>query len=209
MALTNGPLFSLSASGKLANAIVFSRWKGRPYVRELVTPSNPQSAAQVGMRSMMRFLSQAWASVASAAQESWEDLADADAIANFNAFCRFNLREWRDFFAPSMGYPAPRALAADDASSFATSIVGRDVLIEVDVANVQGDNWGLAIHRAASTGFAPNWNNVIRVIPAGSGDSVEYYDGPLAAGDYYYRISLFSSDGAKQINAAEETETIT
>lgn len=50
MAKVKGPLFSLEASGALAKTIVFSIWKGRPYVRELVNPSNPSSAGQVAIR---------------------------------------------------------------------------------------------------------------------------------------------------------------
>jgi len=54
MAKTNGPLFSLDASGKFGGALVFSKWKGRPTVRQLVTPSNPHSADQETARNMVR-----------------------------------------------------------------------------------------------------------------------------------------------------------
>lgn len=46
MAKTTGPLFSLTASGKLASTIVYAIWKGIPYVRQLVIPANPQSVGQ-------------------------------------------------------------------------------------------------------------------------------------------------------------------
>lgn len=54
MAKTNGPLFSMDASGKFAGALVFTKWKGRPVVRQLVTPSNPQSADQEAARNRQR-----------------------------------------------------------------------------------------------------------------------------------------------------------
>ena len=41
---------SMSASGKLADSIVFSIWKGVAYVRQFVIPSNPQSAGQGDQR---------------------------------------------------------------------------------------------------------------------------------------------------------------
>jgi hypothetical protein len=50
MAKVNGPLMSLSASGSVANTLVFSIWKGRPYVRQLVTPANPSSLGQISAR---------------------------------------------------------------------------------------------------------------------------------------------------------------
>lgn len=46
MAKTTGPLFSVSASGKLANSLVYFTWKGIGVAREWLKPANPQSAAQ-------------------------------------------------------------------------------------------------------------------------------------------------------------------
>jgi hypothetical protein len=53
-AKVNGPMFSLSASGKFADALVFTSWKGRPVVRQLVTPANPQSVDQQVARNIVR-----------------------------------------------------------------------------------------------------------------------------------------------------------
>ena len=46
MAKVTGPLMSMSASGKLANALVYFGWKGTNVVREFVIPANPQSTGQ-------------------------------------------------------------------------------------------------------------------------------------------------------------------
>lgn len=53
MAKVTGPLQSFSASGKLANSIVFAAWKGVNYVRQYVIPTNPQSADQGNVRTMV------------------------------------------------------------------------------------------------------------------------------------------------------------
>ena len=53
MAKVTGPLFSMSASGKLGKAIVYSTWKGISTVREYLIPANPQSGDQ-GDRRVMR-----------------------------------------------------------------------------------------------------------------------------------------------------------
>jgi hypothetical protein len=53
MAKTTGPLYSLSASGKLANAMVYFTWKGIGVCREWLKPANPQSAAQGNRRTML------------------------------------------------------------------------------------------------------------------------------------------------------------
>ncbi len=46
MAKVTGPLMSMSASGKLGNAIVFFPWKGLHVVREWLKPANPKTGAQ-------------------------------------------------------------------------------------------------------------------------------------------------------------------
>lgn len=54
MAKVSGPLMSMDARGKFGNTLVFSGWKGRPTVRQLVTPSNPQTQDQEDARNAVR-----------------------------------------------------------------------------------------------------------------------------------------------------------
>lgn len=56
MAKINGPLFSMDASGKFGKALVFTKWKGRNVVRQLITPSNPKSTMQEIARNIMRVI---------------------------------------------------------------------------------------------------------------------------------------------------------
>jgi len=53
MAKVTGPLFSMTASGKIGDAFVFFGWKGISVVRQWVTPANPQSAVQGDQRIML------------------------------------------------------------------------------------------------------------------------------------------------------------
>lgn len=63
MAKVSGPLMSLDARNSFAGALVFTAWKGRQVVRQLVTPANPMSADQAAARTMVRVLGlgQHWA----------------------------------------------------------------------------------------------------------------------------------------------------
>lgn len=54
MAKVSGPLFSVDASGAYAGALVFAKWKGRNYARQLVIPSNPKTLGQETARNNMR-----------------------------------------------------------------------------------------------------------------------------------------------------------
>jgi len=60
MAKIRGPFHSDSASGKFADALVASTWKGRAYMRQLVTPKNPRSFKQLAIRAVVTDASQAW-----------------------------------------------------------------------------------------------------------------------------------------------------
>ncbi len=53
MAKLIGPLQSFSASGKLADSIVYFGWKGIACVRQLVIPANPQSEGQGNIRTII------------------------------------------------------------------------------------------------------------------------------------------------------------
>lgn len=54
MAKVSGPLMSMEASGGFAGTLVFGKWKGRPTVRQLVTPANPMSENQQSARNIVR-----------------------------------------------------------------------------------------------------------------------------------------------------------
>lgn len=53
MAKVTSPLMSLDASGSVAGAITFSKWKGRNYVRQLVIPANPRTSGQQATRAAL------------------------------------------------------------------------------------------------------------------------------------------------------------
>jgi hypothetical protein len=50
MAKVTGPLYSMGASGKLGNALVFFPWKGLNVVREWLVPTNKESSGQGNVR---------------------------------------------------------------------------------------------------------------------------------------------------------------
>ncbi len=56
MAKLKAPLFSFTASGKLADALVFFGWKGLNVVRQYVIPSNPKSDDQITQRAYMKVM---------------------------------------------------------------------------------------------------------------------------------------------------------
>jgi len=54
MAKVDGPLMSLEARGKIADAVVFFPWKGRHAVRQWLKPTNPEKTLQGYVRAALR-----------------------------------------------------------------------------------------------------------------------------------------------------------
>lgn len=202
MVKTYGPLFSLDASGTLANAITFSKWKGRNYVRQRVIPANPKSALQVAMRAMLKFTSQAWASIGSTPQGSWTTRADAKIVSPFNAYVGHNQSRWREFQAPGSSDPVPETGTEPVATLDSATGGEKHVDLEFTVTTLN-DVWGVAIFRSPTGTFTPSIANCIAVISVDSTGTLVYTDSGLDAGDYYYDAKFFTKDG---LFAAEEGE---
>jgi len=203
-----GPALSLEASGTIAKTLTFAKWKGRPYVRSRVVPANPKSGGQVGMRSMFRFLSQQWASVAALDQATWEARADAAAISPFNAFLSYNMFRWRNFLAPSQAYPEVETPFSGTLGA-QTAAAGVRSITVTQAITADGNGWGMAFFRSTVTGFSSAFSNLVRVLPFSGTDDIVFVDTPLAAGTYYYLLRSISDDGALGAEGAELNDTVT
>jgi len=209
MAVVKGPLFSIGASGTVAGSIVYSIWKGRPYVRQHAVPANPKSQAQLGVRAALRFLSQYWESLDEATQADWIEPAAVSNISPFNAFVQYNMLRWGLFTTPSQLYPATE-IDTPGTITFDSATAGvRSITLSVTVTVLE-DNWGIAIFRDLETAFVPSRNNAVRFIPAVTADTFTWLDTPLAPGvAQFYRAASFSLDGTFDVLVTEKTATPT
>ena len=194
MVKVNGPLMSLDASGTLADTITFSKWKGRNYVRERVIPSNPKSGAQVGRRSMFKFLSQNWAPITTGNKATWQDLADELVASPFNAFLRLNMKNWHNFLAPSEASPPGRA---DDGSDNAIdAAVWEENRIKLTLSgSVFNDVWGIAIFAQLDAAVTSAVGNCIMVERETTFAEHYIYWTPPSVGTWHFDSRTFSNDG--------------
>lgn len=92
MAKVKGPLFSLSASGKLADTLVYMTWKGIQDVRKWLKPANPNTENQQVQRGYMTTAVGHWHSVLFIAVDriAWNLLATvaASPMSGFNRFIK-------------------------------------------------------------------------------------------------------------------------
>lgn len=188
------PALSLDASGTLGNAITFSKWKGRNYLRERVIPANPQTGAQVGLRAMMKFLAQNWNALPEGTKADWLTRAQQLVASNFNAFVSYNQRRWRNFNSPSQLDPASQDDTEGSQANLAATAGVRQITVSFDVSVLE-DNWGAIIFRATTTPIAAAFSNSVAAILADAAETFSWVDSPLAAGTYYYNVRLFSEHG--------------
>jgi len=71
MARLTAPLLSLGASGSIAKALVFASWKGIPYARVHVIPTNPNTTKQQEVRGVFSTLAEMWKRMPLLAREPW------------------------------------------------------------------------------------------------------------------------------------------
>lgn len=214
MARVTGPLHSDQASGQINGNMVFAKWKGRPYVRALVIPSNPKTAKQTGIRAMMKYLAQIWALGGPFTGGTWTAPALTDSVSAFNKFVGYNMRRWRNFIGITLDYPATDATTPPAiGTQTLTGAVGQITILVA--SNTGGDSAGIAIFRSTSAIGTCNWDNCVAVIPNASrqtnADPVgeTYVDTPLAAGTYHYRTALLSPDGVIGPQHADGSTTAT
>lgn len=194
MAKVQGPLFSLGASGKLGGAIVYAIWKGRAYVRELVKPANPKSDKQLSVRAMMKWLSQEWAGIGGTAQDSWEDLADADVVSPFNAYIKKNLRRWRNFLGVGQD-STPDAGDTGPVHGAAAAVGGVRMATVTMAMTTLNDAWGLAIFRKTAGAVTPAFDNLVAIRPYDGTNDVVFVDTPLDPETYHYDFYSITKDG--------------
>jgi hypothetical protein len=207
MAKLSGPCFSLDASGKLGDTVVFSKWKGRNYARQWLIPANPKSPGQTGIRAMFSMLSQAWYALSSLIKATWDELAAAGNYSAFNAYMRENMLRWRTFTPPTQSYPAAEAHSGTTVATLVTT--GGESKVDVSGTLTSGTNqWAVIIFRDDAEITTPMWDNVVAVLPVDGGTTFQWVDSPLDPGTYHYRAASITDDGVIGTVKADQTAVV-
>lgn len=207
MARTTAPLFSMDASGSIGKSIVFSRWKGRNYVRRHAIPSNPMSGLQVYMRSMFAFLTRGWAAIPGVSQATWDAPAEPDNISPFNAYVRYNGTRHYELKGPSMAYPAAELTGAPDAPTLVVT-GGAHCATVVISEGIVAPNWGWMLFAklaAAPTGIP---TELVKAVDWLSPDTPVLVS-PLPPGVWHFKALGFMIDGVLGALSADASDTVT
>lgn len=206
MAKITGPLMSLDASGSVASTITFSKWKGRNYVRQTVTPSNPKTPGQTANRAMFGFLASAWKNLGATPQGSWEDAAKQLNASPFNAYSQRNQKNWTQNVTPQENAVVTPGAGPGTVTSLTAAGGVRQITLTL-TPNVANDNWGVIVYRNATTGFVPSKNDVIIVREYDATAPINIDDTNLTPGTYFYRIAMFDHQTQQALFITEATAT--
>ena len=205
MATVAGPALSFDASGKFGGTLVFSKWKGRPVVRQLVIPANPKTAAQTAVRAAMRWGSREWAQLSAVEQATWEAPAKPTNILPFNAF----IKQGQDNIAQDMGYqseyPAPTAAAPGIVTApAATGGAGQADLSWVD--SLGANDFGHIVYAALNAVVTPSPQNI-----RGIADMTDLgiIIRELEPGTWHFKVKTFNTAGVLGTATADFTATVT
>jgi hypothetical protein len=205
MATTKAPLFGLDASGSLAKSIVFSKWKGRTYVRRHAVPANPQSPLQVSMRAMFSFLTKYFKSLSAGDLAAWQLLATESQTTALNQFVKANQERHRFNKKPGTEPTFPETGVAPSAA--ATFTAGNDrrssTLAWTAGANAPDFCWMVSMSTAAITTMSVD--DTILVVPAAT---LTTRVAPLLPGTlYHFRVRGVMKTGLSGSQSAEVTAT--
>lgn len=157
MAKTQGPLFSVSASGKFADALVYFTWKGVNVVRQWVIPTNKMSLGQGDTRIFLGGTGRACGEVKSASSFA-QQLIDHGLIPGGQTKQSFLVKYILDHYLTSVSaYTAEIAAltghAEYDVWESAADTLGI-VAFDLDYATAPEYNKALGLYLLAKTAIA-------------------------------------------------------
>lgn len=207
MALTKAPLFSLDAGGALAGAVVFSKWKGRQYVRRLAIPHNPKSGLQVGMRASLRFTTQAYATLSAGAKANWKIVADHQNITPLNAQVQYSQRNIR-LGNGCIHDPTDAAGTTPNAPASGTATAApKTLILNWTHPGANPGQYTTMIWMSTTNGFTPSTATLIAVVAQAT---LTYTVRGLVTGTpYYFRIAETNNNGVVGALLAQFTGTPT
>ncbi len=194
MVKTKAPLLSLSAGGQIGKVLTASNWKGRTYMKKLTVPTNPNTAAQVGVRQMLKYLSQNWSAPPTAKKATWTIPAAIDNITNLDAYIRANLKRWTTGLFPGEQYPIDESLNPPGHQLFTPTNLRRGLQINFKALFGQPPG-AITLYRSLNPSFTPHYTNSLTTVRVSDNTSQIYIDSPLASGTYYYYTIACSVQG--------------
>lgn len=213
MAKTVAPLFGIDASGALADTVVFSKWRGRNYVRIRVMPAQPRTDPQVGVRASFTGLVALIKSETASVQHEWDEAGKTKGITWLNAFVsqnQSNLKVGKGIQQHPTATPEAQPPTAP--SLTCTGAKGR-VIVTISVPTTSPTApYAYLFHAAISTtAITPAWSNLKalgRMLATETGWAVSF-ELPLKPGTYHAQARVSSANAVLSDPSTDVSFTVT
>lgn len=191
----------------MAGSIVFSKWKGRTYVRRHAVPHNPKSGLQTGMRAVFKFVSQTYAVLGATAIGHWKSIADKTSITPLNAQMRASQQNARLGNGP-IHDPTDAAGTTPNAPATATATAAaKSLVLNWTHPATNPGQYAVMIWMSTTTGFTPSTSTLIACLPQAT---LTYTVRKLTTGTpYFFRIAETNNNGVVGAAIAQFTGTPT
>lgn len=207
MATVTGPAMSFDASGTIGGSLVYSKWKGRNYVRRHAIPANPKTPAQRVQRAMMRFLSTTWSQIPALSQGEWVNLAQPDAISPVNAFTRFNLNKWTQDAGPQL-IPVGVGGTFGTVATWSAAGGNKQATLQLQL-NPLNSVWAAIIYASLTPAFNPQKSDAHFIVYMANTAVKPVVITKLTAGTWRFRVTQVQQDGTRQTHATEINAVVT
>lgn len=201
MVRLKGPALSLAASGTAADAVTFSNWKGKSYLKRRSVPSNPNTPAQHVYRIYMTWLNTAWSTLSNSDKATWQPLATASDVAPFSAFLSENIKRWNNFKPPGKAYPIAGLANPPELWHGLFTVTGGVRCFTYTAALKQwGNAWGIEAHLHGEYELLyPNTKeNVIDFRYQIGSATYTYHVRDMPPGSYILALECFSHGGTRR-----------
>jgi len=95
MAKVTAPILSMRARGQIGKSQVYASWRGVPYARQLVTPTNPNTSGQQATRGVFSSMQDLWKRLGSLSRDPWTLYAKGKPFTDRNAITSKNVAAMR------------------------------------------------------------------------------------------------------------------
>lgn len=194
MVKLTGPGLAHGATGSLAGELIFSTWKGTPYLKQHRDPKQPRTPGQVAMRAVMQLLSLEWRNLSAADQALWYELADQTNVSPFNAFQALNLARWRSHKAPTQIPTTDTAGYGMTSTGYTVIAVSRGIKFSTDVTD-RKQSWTTPVYHLPSSGDPKSWHELLHFIILPATGYVQWIWRPIPPGTYYLCTTVHKIHG--------------
>lgn len=195
----------MGATGSIGGIMTFSSWKGRPFVRRLVIPANPDTGPQRAVRAFFSWGSKEWAQLTALQKATWVAPAAPTNVLPFNAFMKQGQNNAKQDLGFQIEYPNV-AVAAPLVPTLpsATGGVGQATIVWTDPVGAQ--HFGVIVYADSTGAVVPSPQNIIGVADIGEQQIIIPR---LTPGTWHFALKSFATDADLSAATADFTAVVT